>query len=580
MKRDATWRELLSSRLPRDGGDVIRLYRALLEGLDTPVALGAYLRLKYNGLIAVYEMEVRPEHYLDRISYLDDAQAVKFLAKYPFKSPLLDPRQAAITTFNQCEATCEVENEFWMAYNARLVSLIPWFERIAFRVQQIITEILGDFPVQEWLDCCRFGPGTTAFSAVPKPSDADKLALDPTVTVEFYPYAEAFLAEFPGWTDALTFGGSYPLRVHVVQGGKHTTVLKKATTDRNIETQPTVNMFAQLGLGLMIRRRLREHAGIDLDHGQDRNREFARKGSLYGTFATKDLRNASDTICKMLPIVLVENEGWRKALCITRTATIRMAGEDSFRELHRFSAMGNGYTFELETLIFYAIARACTPKGTVLAYGDDLIVPTYASGDVSRALTMFGFTVNETKSFDSGPFRESCGADWFEGQISRPFQLENEVTNVPEVISLANGLARAACRSNRGYGFDRRYRAAWLLAYSWIPHRIRNRLAWGNPPGDEFLFMWKFRGDRFVVTTTETRDIDHYYKGKATALYRVYARRLKHVNAPSAPKSRVTVPTGQSVFSFVPGNPVSLFRDWGPNTPLGVDGLVHTIGWC
>lgn len=459
-----------------------------------------------------------------------------------------------------------------------MIDLEPKFESLVFRVRDIITEILGEFSVQEWLDCCRFGPGTTAFADVPKPSDAHKLVTDPTVTDGFYPYTRAFLAEYPGWTDALTLGGEIPLKLRVVSGGKHASVQKKATTDRNIETQPTVNLFAQLGLGLMIRRRLKIVAGIDLDRGQNKNREFARLGSIHNSYATEDLSNASDTICRMLPLMLVENEQWKQALCITRTSTITFS-DGSAKRLHRFSAMGNGFTFELESLLFYAIARACTPRGVVLAYGDDIIVPTESAGRTSSALELFGFTINRDKSYVDGPFRESCGADWFLGQIARPFQLESEVTNVPTVISLANGLARAACRSNRGNGFDRRYRRAWLLAYSWIPHRIRSKLAWGNPPGDEFLFMWKFRGDRFVVTQSESRDITSYYQGRATALYRVYARRLKN-DDPSVTKAVVRIRKDTSTYTFVPGNPMYQYLTWGPNLPLGVDRLVHTIGWC
>lgn len=574
MKRDATWRELLSSRLNRDEKDVLRLYRVLLEGLDTPVSLGCHLRLKYGGIPLVLEASINPRDYLSKDSFLRDSQAIKFLSKYPFKDESLQPRQAALKTLFEGEASCEKENRFWMDFDKGLVDLTPAFREVCEGVQDIIADILGPFPVEEWLDGCRFGPGASAFLEKPKPSDADKLYEDPCVTHEFLPYARAFLRDYPGWTDTLTSGGSRPLNLIPVQGGKHASVPKSALTDRNIETQPALNIFAQLGLGLMIRRRLKSRCGIDLDHGQEVNRELARRGSIDDSYSTVDLKNASDTISREVVRQLLPRS-WLHALDVCRTTSILLDGE--WRPLQRFSAMGNGFTFELESLLFYAIARQCAPRGRVVVFGDDIIVPSKFFGIVTRTLALFGFQVNRKKSYDIGPFRESCGADWFEGAISRPFQLVHPITNIPEVIGLLNGLARAAFRSNQGFGFDRRYRGAWLFAARWINPRIRARIAWGLPQDDTFLFAWRFRGDRFVVTTTENRPIDCYYKGKATALYRVYASRVKH-DIDSRPKSVLSIP-GRASYHFVPGDPFLKYRDWGAPAPLGVVRMVHELGW-
>jgi len=92
--------------------------------------------------------------------------------------------------------------------------------------------------------------------------------------------------------------------------------------------------------------------------------------------------------------------------------------------LEKFSSMGNGYTFELETVIFSAITAAVHEMVTgeaaklhqnVFVYGDDIICKTDVSLDVIAALRWFGFSLNERKSFVSGPFRESCGGDYFNG---------------------------------------------------------------------------------------------------------------------------------------------------------------------
>ena len=66
--------------------------------------------------------------------------------------------------------------------------------------------------------------------------------------------------------------------------------------------------------------------------------------------------------------------------------------------------MGNGYTFELETLIFYALIRAVVGKeSTASVYGDDLIYPSCHTREVRALLNFVGFATNEEKSFPVGP---------------------------------------------------------------------------------------------------------------------------------------------------------------------------------
>lgn len=574
MQRDVTWRELLSSRLDREDQDVIRLFRILLESLNTPVSLGAHLRLKYGGIASLLEMQINPSHYLTADSFAVDYQVVKFLAKYPFKNSPFDTKAQAINTFEQGEAKCKVENEFWRAYERGDVELEPKYNVILFKAQAIIGEILGKFPIQEWLDSCRFGPGTFAYAGVPNPSDACKLTTNPGVTQEFAPFAKAFLREYPGWLHTLTLGNNIPLDLVVGQSGKFTTVPKTARTDRCIEIQPLLNLFAQLGLGRCIRRRLLDATGIDLDHQSDINRELARKGSVHGGYATIDLSNASDSICAELVKQLLPSD-WYHALNITRTHTVDFEGE--IRPLERFSAMGNGFTFELETLIFYAISRATCLHGRVVCFGDDIIVPTLYASDVCGYLEKAGFTVNRNKSFITGPFRESCGADWFLGTFVRPYLLDDRLEKVTEIVSMANGLARWALYRNHGYGFDYRVRPVWLQAVRWIPPRIRARLAWGFPDTDEYLFAWRDRGNRRILPVAQTTRLSSWYQAKATALYRVYARRIKNEEAVGK-TNVVQIPREAAEWKFVPLDRAR--RAWGDPMVYACQRVVRECGWC
>jgi len=113
--------------------------------------------------------------------------------------------------------------------------------------------------------------------------------------------------------------------------------------------------------------------------------------------------------------------------------------------LQKFSSMGNGFTFELETLIFShvaSVAGGLTPGVDCFVYGDDIIVPSEKADDVLSALRFCGFTPNRTKTFTSGPFRESCGGDFYGGVAVRPFYPKVIPSEPAEVITHLNGIAR------------------------------------------------------------------------------------------------------------------------------------------
>jgi hypothetical protein len=93
--------------------------------------------------------------------------------------------------------------------------------------------------------------------------------------------------------------------------------------------------------------------------------------------------------------------------------------------------MGNGFTFPLETLIFFSLAQACCESEDyekVSVYGDDIIVPVYAVPLLTKVLTSCGFLVNASKSFSSGPFRESCGKDYLLGTDVRPCYIKDALS--------------------------------------------------------------------------------------------------------------------------------------------------------
>ncbi|DAD51215.1 RNA-directed RNA polymerase [ssRNA phage SRR7976326_2] len=239
------------------------------------------------------------------------------------------------------------------------------------------------------------------------------------------------------WSQAEETRLSQGYSVVVCDANKLGFVAKNDKTSRVIATEPTLNMFFQRGISNLIERRLGDY-GVDLATQPDRNRELARRGSISGHLATIDLKSASDSIGKLVLEHIPKSQ--RSFLLKTRCSrTIlphnlgRLVG-GSVR-LEMLSTMGNGYTSSLQTAIFmcvilaafdYARVKPSGNKGPDYllnwgVFGDDIIVPT---GRVlrytMRILALLGFTVNSEKSFIEGPFRESCGGDFYRGVNVRP----------------------------------------------------------------------------------------------------------------------------------------------------------------
>jgi hypothetical protein len=239
-----------------------------------------------------------------------------------------------------------------------------------------------------------------------------------------------------------------------------------------------MNIFAQLGLGSYLRACLKR-AGLNLDE-QFPNQELARLGSLHGTIATIDLSMASDSLAIEVVRELIP-EPWFVAMDWVRSkkGTISIEGVEASFRYEKFSSMGNGFTFELESMIFYALAQACSEavgysdRSLCRSYGDDIAVPTAAVALLVEVLTLLGFKVNPSKSFSAGEFRESCGADFFHGVNVRPYYQKEPLIDAKSLYRLANGLRRLAFRRNNFLGCDGRLRRCWLYVANRLPSSLR-----------------------------------------------------------------------------------------------------------
>lgn len=152
------------------------------------------------------------------------------------------------------------------------------------------------------------------------------------------------------------------------------------------------------------------------------NQEWSRLGSIYGTYATIDLSSASDSISRHLAKKILPY-GWFDVIEEFNPPFIMVNGKKEKRNILLTS--GSGDTFVVESIIFLAIAfsaweyvQIMCPDTAYLAprvYGDDLICDSRCYDTTRDFLQKLGFTVNESKSFSDGRYRESCGAEWFCG---------------------------------------------------------------------------------------------------------------------------------------------------------------------
>lgn len=228
----------------------------------------------------------------------------------------------------------------------------------------------------------------------------------------------------------------------IVPGNVMFTVPKNDDIDRAACKEPDFNMCLQKSCGDVIRRSLRS-VGVDLND-QRVNQRLAQQGSLDISLATLDLSAASDSITTELVFQVLPYR-WFRALDSIRSRRSFINGKWR-NNLALFSTMGNGFTFELESALFWATSKAVAKHlGVPLhagsnfgIYGDDIIVPSEMYGALTSALAYLGFQPNHEKSFSDGPFRESCGGHFYNGADVTPFYIREPIDSLPRVIWLLN----------------------------------------------------------------------------------------------------------------------------------------------
>lgn len=293
-----------------------------------------------------------------------------------------------------------------------------------------------------------------------------------------FPMGEYLIPSYRYWeelqnVELLTPDQEPPVKVVLVP--------KTLKAPRVIAMEPTCMMYAQQSL-------MRELVGtIERDDylspflgfsDREPNQLMAQEGSLTGDLATLDLSEASDRVSNALVLRLFKSVPFLSE-CVQACRSLRASVNGQVLSLDKFASMGSALTFPVEEMVFLTVIYLAWEKGLghrgsraafgqlagrVRVYGDDIIVPTDMAPYVVEELEAYGFKINRKKSFATGNFRESCGAEYFRGH-------DVSITRVRRVLPQrrADSSEIAALFSLRNQFYWRGY---WRVV-AWLDERLR-----------------------------------------------------------------------------------------------------------
>lgn len=455
-----------------DGARLI-LDELLVRRLDDSKTLVKNLMTIADCLSAQLHADATTHFVANQISLL--------VRKYPFPKLVnpFEPEEAALENFIESERRCLRQNRLFMLRSRPMSGRPLRYASQYESMRSFIQYVIGcEVPLTAIMSRCGFGPGASMGVSGDATSPSRKLLQRGgwSVSPGAYTYCHMAVATHAQFREILNWDSwselpamdddranaarhawlaqdtrpgdtweAYKSKTEVVTYNKIAFVPKTAKIHRSIAVEPLLNGFIQKGVDMVMRDSLRR-IGIDLSD-QEPNAEMAREGSLDADdgWCTIDLRDASNSISTGL-VRAICPPAWFEFLNSIRS---RNWSYRSYKNVkyEKFCSMGNGFCFPLETLIFVAACHAVgagRPGIDFRVYGDDIIVRKQFFGPVVRLLRHMGFRTNTEKTFSTGPFRESCGADWFGGEDVRPYTFDTPLDSVENVFKWLNLTRRNA----------------------------------------------------------------------------------------------------------------------------------------
>lgn len=449
--------------------------------------------------------------YDDETVHYVSNQFAALIKKYPFSlsKDIVDPEQVAYRKFTRSEQQCSRFNKLFKGIGRRESKTLPPSWNLD-SMRSFITYVIGERPRMDSIfDKCGFGPGANVGIHGNATHVKRKLSSMWSVSSGAFDFArlavishaqmrELLLPAHRGFLDGsaeplVSFGTSFREKVRIVEHNNISFVPKTTKTFRSIAVEPVLNSFVQKGVDEELRSLLCSRALIDLTD-QQKNSEMAREGSfdLADSFVTIDLSSASDSISIELCREVLPPD-WFYLLDRVRSKSFKYNGQ--VQTYSKFCSMGNGFCFPLQTLLFASICNAVGAGRSGIdfrVYGDDIVVKKEYAFAVIGLLRQCGFRTNKDKTFISGPFRESCGKDYYRGVNVRPVYLDYRLDSVGAIFKFYNSTLRVSEKSAAFFAGVRTF------LFDSIPAR------------------W-----RFVRPIVERRHIDGFISGAAESAFDV-----------------------------------------------------------
>lgn len=437
-----------------DTSDVFRRLAGALRARDIPA------------MLSITDAMVK-QQYETAATHFAAHQVASLIRKYPFTHSSLDPEEVAKATFLRGERKCRRVNQkirAWVGDSSPLrkprSKPRPHWHAVKY-MQRWIRSVIGEFNPELVIEACDHSGGasigvhgnaTNIFQKFQGDDWSVSLNALQYVAPAMWRNATARDIVLPSHPtrdgpyrykcyDKIAFGEIVRSRASIVDYNKLDFVLKTAKTYRTIAVEPLLNGFLQKGVDKFFRTCLRK-VGIDLSQ-QSLNSVLAQRGSLdwetADPWVTIDLENASGSISEQLVRLLLPRS-WFNYLDSIRSPYYKLG--DQVDRYESFVSMGNGFCFPLESLIFAAFAKAASQDEDFTVYGDDLICRRSVALYLIELLAYFGFKTNVEKSFIVGPFRESCGTDWYSGEDVRPCVVDKAVDSMSRVFAVHNSTLR------------------------------------------------------------------------------------------------------------------------------------------
>lgn len=377
-----------------------------------------------------------PAYPWDNLTYLNTLMQIEALFKKNAALSACDCERKAYKSFVSAEVICRITNRRLDWYLSEHPDRIdPELSSLLSSCRRYISRVLGAYEgfFPKIPDLVRFTAGASSTRKRSEALPPLKLSKRMVCTPGAQPFVDAITRYF----------GYGRQKARLTTQNRVEFVPKNWKTHRTIACEPDGNLPLQLAFDTYAKGRLRRKAGIDLSD-QGKNQRMAKEGSLSGKYATVDLSMASDTLAYNTVVALFPFEWFTFLDKIRCPQGVYKSGETTqVFDYAKFSSMGNGTTFAVETLVFSA---ACYAVGSedFSVYGDDIIIETELYPKLQRLLQFLGFKVNQDKTHVAGSFRESCGANWYRGIDITPFYLRDDPRNKAGKSHVVNGLVQQA----------------------------------------------------------------------------------------------------------------------------------------